>query len=281
MEFHQPASVEEAVALLSADEEARCLAGGATLVAMMNAELVEPSALVSLRKVESLCGIVAEDDGGVRIGAMTTHRLLAETGLLSGGQTVVRRAARTIGHPAIRNMGTMGGAICHGDAAADYPAALVAAGATVGIQGPQGARSVPAEAFFTDYLETALAPGELATHVTLPASPAGSRAAYEKFARVEGDFATASVAVVLGMAGGECAHVRIAAGSCGPRPVRVEAAERALIGTGLDDGAVEAAAGLLAAACDPIDDVRGSGEYRLMLLPALLGRALRAAREGE
>ncbi len=279
MNFHEPATIEEAAALLAADEDARPLAGGATLVAMMNAELVEPTALVSLRRIAALDGIAKAADGTVTIGAMTSHHAVANTETLDGGQAIVRHAARVIGHPAIRNMGTIGGAIAHADPSADYPAALVAANATVEAFGPGGRRDIGAEDFFVDFLETSLAPGELVSAVRLPASPAGATSAYEKFARVDGDFATVSVAVVVAMDGGACSHIRVALGSAGPTPVRAEAADAALAGTALDDAAIAAAATILVAASDPLDDVRGSAEYRLMLIPELLKRAVRRAGE--
>ena len=277
MEFHGPATVEEAVSLLAADEDARCLAGGATLVAMMNADLLAPSALVSLRHIEALRGISADSDGGLRVGAMTSHHDVANAAGLDGAHALLAETARAIGHPAIRNMGTIGGSIGHGDPQADYPGALVALDAAIELQGPDGTRTVAAEAFFVDYLETALLPGELIAAVTLPASPAGAFGAYEKFARVEGDYATVSVAAVVAMSGGKCGHVRVALGSCGPKPVRAEAAEAKLAGSALTDADIAEAAAMLREACDPVDDVRGSGEYRLMLVEPLLGRALRAA----
>ncbi len=279
MNYHEPATIEEAAALLAADEDARPLAGGATLVAMMNAELVEPTALVSLRRIAALDGIAKAADGTVTIGAMTSHHAIAATETLDGGQAIVRHAARVIGHPAIRNMGTIGGAIAHADPSADYPAALVAAGAIVEAFGPGGARDIAAEGFFVDFLETSLAPGELVSAVRLPASLQGASAAYEKFARVDGDFATLSVAVVVAMDGGVCGQIRVALGSAGPTPVRAEAAEALLAGTALDDDAIAAAAAILVAASDPLDDVRGSAEYRLMLIPELLKRAVRRAGE--
>ena len=201
MEFHGPATVEEAVSLLAADEDARCLAGGATLVAMMNADLLAPSALVSLRHIEALRGISADSDGGLRVGAMTSHHDVANATGLDGAHALLAETARAIGHPAIRNMGTIGGSIGHGDPQADYPGALVALDAAIEVQGPGGTRTVAAEAFFVDYLETALLPGELIAAVTLPASPAGAFGAYEKFARVEGDYATVSVAAVVANVG--------------------------------------------------------------------------------
>jgi carbon-monoxide dehydrogenase medium subunit len=191
----------------------------------------------------------------------------------------VRDAARLIGHPAIRNMGTMGGSISHADAAADYPAALVAAGAEIEIAGPAGRRTVPADAFFVDYLQTALEPGELVVAIRLLPSAPGAVSAYQKFARVEGDFATVSAAVVLAMDGAKCRAIRIAVGACGPVPVRVPAAEAALYDTTLNDRALAAACEMLAGACDPVDDFRGSAEYRLMLVPVLVRRAVEAARK--
>jgi carbon-monoxide dehydrogenase medium subunit len=279
MNYHEPTTIEEAATLLAADEDARPLAGGATLVAMMNAELVEPTALVSLRRIASLDGITTAGDGTVTIGAMTSHHAIAGTEALDGGQAVVRAAARVIGHPAIRNMGTIGGAIAHADPAADYPAALVAAGAIVEAFGSGGVRDIAADDFFVDFLETSLAAGELVSAVRLPAAPAGATSAFEKFARVDGDFATLSVAVVVAMDGGACGHVRVALGSAGPTPVRADAADAALLGTALDAAAIAAAAEILVAASDPLDDVRGSAEYRLMLIPVLLERAIGRALE--
>ncbi len=279
MNYHEPATLEEAAALLAADEDARPLAGGATLVAMMNAELVEPTALVSLRRIAALDGISAAGDGTVTIGAMTTHHALANAEALDGGQAIVRHAARVIGHPAIRNMGTIGGAIAHADPAADYPAALVAAGATIEAFGPGGTRDIGADDFFVDFLETSLEPGELVSAVRLPVSPLGATSAYEKFARVDGDFATLSVAVVAAMDGGTCSHLRVALGSAGPTPARADAADAALVGTALDGDAITAAAAILIEASDPLDEVRGSSEYRMMLAPELLRRAIGRAKE--
>lgn len=278
MKYHEPATLAEAAALLAADEDARCLAGGATLVAMMNAELVEPSALVSLRRIPALDGISAADDGTVTIGAMTTHHALSRAESLDGGQAVVRHAAEVIAHPAIRNMGTIGGAIAHADPASDYPAALVAADAIIEAFSAGGTREIAADDFFVDFLETSLAPGELVSAVRLPASPAGAVSVYEKFARVEGDFATVSVAVVAVMDGGVCSYIRIALGGVGPTPVRAPSAEAALAGTALDGASIASAAEILTGACDPVDDVRGSAEYRLMLVPELLKRAIEHAK---
>ncbi|GAB4179518.1 MAG: glyceraldehyde dehydrogenase subunit beta [Wenzhouxiangellaceae bacterium] len=273
MKFFSPTHIEEAVSLLAGNPGARCISGGATLVAMMNAELVEVPALVSLRKISRLRGI-SHDGQMLRIGAMTTHRAVARATELAAGWSGVRRAASQIAHPGVRTMGTIGGSISHADPAADYPAALVAADAIVEIAGPDGRRQVRAEDFFLDYYTTSLAEGELVTAVLLPPAPPGAVGVHRKLARTDGDFATASVSLVLALQGEICSHVRIAVGGCGATPVRVAAAEALLIGQPLSADRVHQAGELLAAACDPIDDVRGSAAYRLALVPRLLRQAI-------
>jgi carbon-monoxide dehydrogenase medium subunit len=277
LQFHMPTSLQEAARLLAADPEAKCLAGGATLVAMMNAGLVQPSALVSLRKIDGMAGITRHADGSVRIGAMTRHRATAISSDLKSGQTVVKQAASVIANPPVRNMGTMGGSIAFADPGADYPPALVAADAEIELVGGNGLRRIKAADFFIDWYQTALEPGELVAAIHLPAGNAQSIGYYDKLARVEGDYATASVAVVLTMAGQSCAGVAVAVGACGPKPVRLAEAERKLVGSSLDDASLAAAGALLAEAADPVDDVRASADYRRLVIPRLVRRAVRAA----
>jgi carbon-monoxide dehydrogenase medium subunit len=276
--YFEPETLDAAVALLAEYEESRCIAGGQTLVAMMNANLIEPTALIALRRIRGLDAITAESDGSISIGAMATHTAVSRDDRLAGGLAVIRQAATVIAHPAIRNLGTLGGAICHADPNSDYPAAIVAAEAEIETVGPGGTRSVPASEFFEGYMATALRPGELVTRVRVPKPPEGSVGLYEKFARVDGDYATVSVALILKRDGGICSFARIALGACAMTPVRVRAAEEALEGTDLGTAAIEAAASILAEACDPVDDVRGSAAYRLALVPRLLRRAVEKAR---
>ncbi len=281
MKLYHPSTVKEAVSLLAEDEDARCLAGGVTLVAMMNADLIAPSALISLDAIESLEGISTDPDGGAVVGAMTRHASIAEATGLDGGQNIVARAARVIGHPAIRNMGTIGGSIAHADFAADYPAALVAADAVIQVIGPAGRREIRARDFFVDYMETALGPGEMVRSVRLPAGPADAVSAYEKYARVDGDFATVSVAIVLSEPGSQCNHARLSVGACAPVPLWSEEADAILADNNLNADAITAACDILIAAADPVDDFRGSGDYRLALIPVLVRRAIASARTGE
>lgn len=276
MKFFAPTTVTEAVALLAEHEDARCISGGATLVAMMNADLVEVPALVSLRGISELRGI-ANAGQALRIGAMTTHKAIALDRRLVGGWRVVGHAAAQIAHPGVRTMGTIGGSISHADPAADYPSALVAADARVEITGGDGAREVAARDFFIDYYTTDVDEGELVTAVILPPAPDGAVGVHRKFARADGDFATASISLVLALSGDVCSHLRMAVGGCGATPVNLPEAEQLLVGQTLAKERVAKAGALLAAACDPIDDVRGSAEYRLLLVPRLLQQALDSA----
>lgn len=271
--FH-PSTVEEAVALLARLEDVKILAGGATLVAMINARLAEPKALVSLARIEELRAVSALAGGAFRIGAMTRHRDVAAAKELDRTLSVLPRAASQIASTAVRNMGTIGGAVAHADPGLDYPPALVAAGAEIEIASAAGRRRVAAADFFVDWYQTALAPGEMvcAVHVPAPRSGVGI---YHKHARVSGDFATVSVALSIAKSADGLA-TRAAIGACGPTPVMVEEANALLSGRPRE-AELRRAGELLQAATDPIDDVRGTAEYRRMLIPRMLARAFAQA----
>lgn len=276
--FHEPGTIAEAVAILARDPDARCLAGGQSLVAALNTRSFAAPALVSLQRIAELRGIRRAFDGSVVVGAMATHREVASATCFGAGLEIVPKAAANIAHPAIRTVGTIGGSICHADPAADYPGVLAACGAAVTLVSARGARELPASAFFVDFLTTAAEPDEIVTAITFPAMPAGTRGTYEKFCRSEGDFATVSVALILGMQDGRCTFARVALGGCGPAPVREPDAEAILLGSRLDDDDIRTAAELLCSRATPQGDVRGSAEYRLMLIPRLLVRAVERAR---
>jgi carbon-monoxide dehydrogenase medium subunit len=278
MRFAAPKTIAEATRLLSEDG-ARCLSGGQSLTAMMNADLVTPTVLVSLRRIAALSRIEVGAEGGLLIGGMATHASVARLKPVSAGAELVIAAAGTIGHPAIRNQGTIGGSIAHADPAADYPTAITCANATVVIAGANGERRVAAVDFFKGFYETALAPGEIVVAVEVPPGAPGARAHYEKFALIDGDFAVVSAAAMIGMDAGRCGFARLAIGACAATPVRDRAAEDRLVGTALGDDDLGAAADLLVQRCDPIDDFRGSASFRLKLVPRLLKRAVSAARQ--
>jgi aerobic carbon-monoxide dehydrogenase medium subunit len=171
MHYCRPSTLEEALDIMGRDEDARCLAGGVTLMAMLNAQLVTPSTLVSLRNISELSGI-ARTQSGFRIGAMTRHHVVAESAIFEGGLALVRQAAQEIGNAAIRAIGTIGGSVAHSDPAADYPTALVAADAEIEVRRATGRRVVPADRFFKDDFTTALLPGEIVSAIVLKSDAA-------------------------------------------------------------------------------------------------------------
>ena len=276
MRYCCPTTVNEAIAILAADEDARCLAGGATLVAMINADLLIPSTLVSLRAIPGLDGI-EKTDTGFKIGAMTRHATVACDPRLCDGLAVVRLAAQEIGHPAIRTVGTIGGSIAHADPSADYPTALVAAGAEVEVTGIAGTRRVYASDFFGDFFTTALEPGEMITAIHLATTDETRVSTYLKIARCDGDFAIASMAFCGNFEGSTCTEARVAVGGCASIPINVPEVDEMLVGADRGSDRVITAAQVLAQACDPIDDVRGSADYRRLLVKRLLPRALNNA----
>jgi len=275
--YSEPVSVDEVVTLLAADDDAKCVAGGASLVAMLNARLVEPSQLISLRHVEELQKIELAEDGWLRIGALVRHCDVAIAAELTEGNQVLSQAAGLIANPVIRDMGTIGGSVGHFDPAADYPVALSALGAEFEIAGANGRRCIPANEFFVDWYETALEPADLITCIRVPPAPASSAGVYEKLAKVKGDMGIAMVAVVMAMADNKVSHLAVSVGGCGPTPIRLSDAEQALIGGSIDEAAIQDLGDKLSAASDPVDDVRASAAYRKILIPRLVAQAINQA----
>ena len=263
----RPGSLSEALDLLLTVQDARPLAGGASLVAMMNARIVEPAALVSLAMIPELKGISAAPTGGITIGASTRHCEVAEDRRFIDTLAVVQDAARQIASAAIRNMGTIGGAVAHADPGLDFPPALMAAQATIEVAAKAGRRNVPVAEFFVDWFTTSLKAGEIVVAIHLP-KPKPGVGLYLKHARVSGDFAIASVALTLARDG----EVHVAIGGCGPTPLASAEVDR-ILSSSSSDAALKQAGDILAGLADPVDDVRGTAEYRRMLIPRMLQRA--------
>jgi carbon-monoxide dehydrogenase medium subunit len=277
MDFFRPTSIPEALSLLAEHDGARFLAGGATLVAMMNAGLIEPARLVSLADLSELSGISSSEDGSIRIGAMTRHAATAQSRAFADGQKVLAAAASTIANVAVRNMGTIGGSLAFADPAADYLPALAVLDAVIETASKRGKRTLRIADFIVDWYTTALDQDEIITGVLVPPAPKSSIGIFEKLERTGGDYAIVSVACILTLDKGVCSNARIAIGACGPGPVRQHAAERTLEGTSLADDKVLGAGKVLADACDPVDDVRGSADYRRLVVPRLVAKAVSAA----
>jgi len=276
-EYHAPRSVGEAIGLLgSLGSDAKLLAGGHSLLPMMKLRFAQPAHLIDLNRIDALRGI-REDGGTIVIGAMTVENDLIASPVLQQRVPLLPLAAHLIADPQVRNRGTIGGDIAHGDPANDHPALAMALDASFTLQGPGGTRSVAAGDFYQGTYMTALAEDEILTEIRVPAFAPKTGYAYEKLKRKTGDWATAGAAVVLRLDGGQVGHVRIALTNVAPTAIRPTAAEDALKGQPLSDATIEAAALAAMAACDPAEDLRGSADYKRAMAGQMLKRAIRAA----
>jgi CO/xanthine dehydrogenase FAD-binding subunit len=276
-DYHAPPSVEQAVELLARyGGDAKVLAGGQSLMPMLNFRLARPAALVDVNRIAALA-YVREENGTVAFGAMTRQRTIEFSPLVAARLPLLREATRWVGHLPIRSRGTIGGSIAHADPSAEYPAVLTALEGEVVVQGPRGRRTVKAGALFETYLTTSLAPEELLVEVRLPAMPAGAGYAFEEFARRHGDFAIVGVAAMVVRDGDRCRMARLATAGAGPVPRRLRAAEEILEREGLGPAAVKAAAARACELVEPDADVHASAEYRRHLVGVLTARAVERA----
>jgi carbon-monoxide dehydrogenase medium subunit len=273
-DYVAPESLDEALsALTGGGEDAKVLAGGHSLIPLMKLRLAAPSLLVDLRRVPGLAGIQREN-GTVRLGAMTRHVDVAE-----GGLGLVSAAAATIADPQVRNRGTIGGTLAHGDPASDMPAVLLAAEGSVTVRGSAGTREIAAADLFEDFLTTAVGEGEILTEVRIPAMD-GYGFGYHKFNRRQEDWAmVAACAYVKKAADGTCEDVRIGLTHMASTPLRASAAEAALRGRPLDAQSIAAAAEQAAEGTDPPADLNASADYKRHLARVLTRRALEDASE--
>jgi carbon-monoxide dehydrogenase medium subunit len=273
-EYHAPASVDEALAILQRyDGEARLLAGGQSLVPMMNFRLAQPKAIVDLNRIAELA-FIEEEGEVVRIGSMTRQRRLEFAPQVAAKLPLLREAMRWVGHLPTRSRGTIGGSIAHADPSAEIPMVLQALEGEIIARGPQGERRIAAQDLFHAALTTSLAPLEIITEVRFPVTPPQADHAVEEFARRKGDFAIAAVAVMLVRDGERCTKARLATAGVGPSSIRLSDAEAVLEQKGLGEAAIAEAADKAAAQVDPISDLNGSAEYRRHLTGVLTGRAV-------
>jgi aerobic carbon-monoxide dehydrogenase medium subunit len=275
-------SPEETVALLAeAGDDAKVIAGGQSLVPLLNFRLARPSVLVDVNSLAELDYLrVGENGAGLAVGALCRHVTLERSIELTGPWQAVAEAVPMIGHYPIRARGTIGGSIAHADPSAELPLLCLAFDADVDALGPQGRRTIAAADLFRGPFSTTLAPDELLVEVRFPAPPAGVRTVFEEFGERAGDFALASVCAGAVVEDGRCTWARIALGGVGPTPLRATAAEEALVGSALVEGAVAEAAEQAAAACDPRGDFHGSSEFRKELVAELTARAIARIRGG-
>ncbi len=275
-----PTSLADALETLrQRGDEAKCLAGGQSLVPLLNLRLSKPHTLVDLNRITELAYIRAHD-GGLVIGALTRQRTVETLALVRERAPLLHEVTPLIGHPPIRSRGTLGGSLAHADPAAEYPAVVLALDGLITLRRVGGERVVPAREFFVSYLTTACEPTEVLTRVTLPLLPPRTGTAFMELTQRHGDFAVVGVAAAVTLDGaGAVSRARIVLCGVGPTPLRAARAEAALVGQG-PTGALLAEAGRLAIdATDPADDLHGSAEYRREMTAVLTRRTLVRALE--
>ncbi|WP_119354707.1 FAD binding domain-containing protein [Azohydromonas sediminis] len=276
-DYHAPKSVGEAIALLGQyGSDAKILAGGHSLLPMMKLRFAQPAHLIDINRIAELRGI-CEDGADVVIGAMTVENDLIASPILRAKVPLLAEAPKLIADPQVRNRGTIGGDIAHGDPGNDHPALAIAVDASFVLEGPNGRRTVKADGFFHGTYMTDLAEDEILVAIRVPAFAAGTGWAYEKLKRKTGDWATAGAAVVMRIDAGRVTHCRIALTNVAPMALRATDAERALLGQSLTDASVAAAAQAAMAICDPAEDLRGDREYKTAMAGEMVKRAIRAA----
>ncbi len=275
-EYHRPASLAEALQLLAANDDAKLLAGGHSLLPAMKLRLAEHSALIDIGRLSELKGI--SNGNGVKIGALATHAEIADAAAVQSAFPALATATGLVGDQQVRNWGTIGGNIAHADPASDPTTVILAYDGTINIAGSAGSRSVSAADFFVDLFTVDLEPGEIITSIELP-DHGGKKSAYVKMSHPASRYAVVGVCVVLGVSGSSCTSASVAVGGATVKPVRSAGAESALVGSSLDDAALNAAAEAVKAdiADDLIGDVSFPEAYRQEMAGVYFKRAVRAA----
>ena len=279
-DYAAPMTLAEAFALLEEHgDEAKILAGGHSLIPMMKLRFASPEFLIDINNIPGL-SYIKESDGYLRIGAMTREADLDHSGLIRSRYPIFTDASKLIADPQVRNMGTIGGNLAHGDAANDHPAVMLAMRAEVVISSSEGQRVVPIDEFFFGFYMTAVQPNEILTEIRIPVPPAHTGNAYHKLERKVGDYATAGVAVQLTVDGkGFCTHAGIGLTNVNPTPMRATRSEEALVGEKMTEEAIARAAQMAAEDCNPSDDLRGDEEYKRAMVGVLTKRMIHNALE--
>jgi len=278
--YAAPSTIEEAITLLAEHgDTVKLLAGGQSLMPMMNLRLARPQYIVDLNRIPAL-DYLTERDGALAVGALTRQRSLERSPTVRQDYPLVYEATTLIGHMAIRNRGTVGGSIAHADPAAELPAVLLAHGGSVQVQGPRGTRQIAAIDLFRAYLTTALEPDEILTEVRFPRHPASTGWCFMEESRRHGDFAMVGVAVLLTLdTARQCTHVAVVLCGVGGVPHKVAAAPALLLGRTVDDARLRDVAQTAASEIEPESDLHASTEFRRHLSAVLTQRALRKAAE--
>ncbi|MHB8382451.1 MAG: FAD binding domain-containing protein [Candidatus Binataceae bacterium] len=269
-----PHTLEEAMRMLAEESGAKILAGGQSLMPMLNLRVAAPAALVDINRLAELSSIAIER-GEISIGALTRHRTIETAPEILAALPILARAASQIGHVAIRNRGTIGGSLVHADPAAEWPLLAILLGAKLVARSIRGARTIAARDFFPGPLTSALEPDEILTEIRVPIAPSTTRFGFAEICRRRGDFAIVAVACAIEFdSRGRCVRADIGIGGANPTPVIAAAAGAALKSASDANRAISAAAEIAAAAADPSPDIHASAEFRRHLVRVITERAL-------
>ena len=273
--FDVPSSLDEALGLLDKHGEgARVMAGGTALVVLMKQSLVLADRLVSLQRIPDL-RYIRQENGELRIGALTLHREVETSDLVRDQAPLLAQVYSRVATVRIRNVATVGGGLAHGDPAQDPPTALLVLGASARLVSSKGERVVPVSELFLDYYETSIQPNEVLTEILVTPAPAGARHTYLRYLpRTADDYPTVAVAAMAQVENGQCKDVRVALGAVAPTPLRATSVEEALRGKEVNKEAVRKAAETVADQVNPLDDFRGSAEYKRDMAVVHTRRAL-------
>ena len=279
-EYHAPAAIPEAVALLSRlGDDAKVLAGGQSLIPLMRFRLAQPAHLIDIGRIDGL-SYIREEDGYLALGAMTREVDLEGSPLIAERYPILAEATAVIADPLVRNLATVGGNVAHADPANDHPAVMLALRAAVVVEGPNGRRTISIDDLFVDTFTTAMAPDEILVELRIPQPAPASGGAYEKMERKVGDYAVAGVAAHVTLDGrGRVAQVGIGLTNVASKPIPASQAEIWLVGEEPTEMALRQAGELAAKEAEPVSDLRGPADYKRAVVRTLTVRALRRAVE--
>ena len=275
-DYFRAEKIDDALMALAANAEAQVLAGGQSLIAMMNLRLVKPGCLIDINRLTDLDYIRPEGDE-LAIGALTRHTAAAASPVVAEFCPLMTAAYDYIAHRAVRNRGSVGGNLCHADPSSENPAVAIASGATLVLKSADGERRVAAEDFFLGLYETAARQNELLTEIRIPKAPAHQGWSFQETSTRKGDFALVGIAATLDCPNGACTNARIVAVGVGERAMRLDAAEAAITGAAMDDTGLTAAAEAARDSGDPPSDFHADSEFRRDLVFSLTKRALSEA----
>ncbi|KAA9036525.1 xanthine dehydrogenase family protein subunit M [Ginsengibacter hankyongi] len=279
-QYASPGTLAEAISMLDKyGEDAKVLSGGHSLIPMMKLRFANPEWLIDINGIPNLAHI-KEEGGVIKIGALTREAEIEHSDLLKKYFPIFADVTKLIADPQVRNRGTVGGNLAHGDAANDHPAVMLALNATIVATGSNGERSIAIDEFFHGFYMTALEHGEILTEIQIPEPPAGTGSAYHKLERKVGDYATAGVAVQLTLdSKGVCTAAGFGLTNVNPVPLRASRSEKALVGKSITDETIAEAAKYASEDCSPSSDLRGSEEYKRAMVAVLVKRMIHKAVE--